>query len=95
MSGGFMTHRINIAQNASLFGLFTLILTGNAHAYVDPGTGSMALQFIIGGLVAAVFMLKTYYYSIKNKIASLFGRSTNIPVDPVEQSGSDAASESK
>ena len=52
-----------------------------AHAYVDPGTGSMAIQFIIGGIVAAAFMVKTYYYELKRRIARLFGRDTGYQAD--------------
>ena len=55
--------------------IFTGLLTlpsASAFAYVDPGTGSMALQFLIGGLFAAAFTVKTYYYKIKSTIAKLF-----------------------
>jgi membrane associated rhomboid family serine protease len=45
-----------------------------AYAYIDPGTGSMAVQMIIGGLVAGAFVIKTYYYQLKRRIARLFGR---------------------
>ncbi len=52
-----------------------------AHAYVDPGTGSMAIQIIIGSIVAAAFMIKTYYYGLKRWIARLFGRDGGYEVD--------------
>ena len=52
-----------------------------AHAYVDPGTGSMAIQFIIGGIVAAAFMVKTYYYELNRPIARLFGQDTGYQAD--------------
>jgi hypothetical protein len=48
-----------------------------AHAYVDPGTGSLAIQFLIGGAVAAAFMIKTYYYQVKRAIFRLIGRDTS------------------
>jgi hypothetical protein len=57
--------------------LLTIVITTfaiPAHAYVDPGTGSMAVQMIIGGLVAAAFVIKTYYYQLKAKIRNIFGR---------------------
>ena len=62
-------YRVLVVFSVTLF-------SANAHAYVDPGTGSLAIQFLIGGLVAAGFMIKTYYYKLKNMAASLFGRST-------------------
>jgi len=52
-----------------------------AYAYVDPGTGSMAVQMIIGGFVAAGFMIKTYYYQIKRRIARLFGRDSGYKIE--------------
>jgi len=32
--------------------LLSLIFTGNAHAYLDPGTGSILLQGLLAGLLA-------------------------------------------
>lgn len=51
-----------------------LVLSTPAHAYVDPGTGSLAVQFLIGGAVALAFTIKTYYYAIRAKIRSMLGR---------------------
>jgi len=48
---------------------------------VDPGTGSMAIQIIIGGIVAAAFMIKTYYYGLKRWIARLFERDGGYEVE--------------
>ena len=53
-------------------GLLT-VPSASAFAYVDPGTGSMALQFLIGGIFAAALTIKTYYYKIKSTLANLFG----------------------
>lgn len=53
-------------------GLLT-VPSASAFAYVDPGTGSMALQFLIGGIFAAALTIKTYYYKIKATLANLFG----------------------
>ncbi|TDJ45229.1 MAG: hypothetical protein E2O50_01775 [Gammaproteobacteria bacterium] len=58
---------------------FIMLLTvpsAKVFAYVDPGTGSMALQFLIGGIFAAALTIKTYYYKIKSTLAKLFGRTT-------------------
>jgi hypothetical protein len=56
---------------------FGCLLALPAHAYVDPGTGSMAIQMLIGGVVAAAFVIKTYYYELRRRIARLFGRDTH------------------
>lgn len=44
-----------------------LCMTGNAWAYLDPGTGSFALQAIIGTLVAGGFGLKLLWRRIVAK----------------------------
>ena len=48
---------------------------GNAYAYLDPGTGSMLLQVVLGGVAALAVALKLFWYRIlaflglrKNKV---------------------------
>ncbi len=41
--------------------MFKFIVFG----YLDPGSGSLVLQVIIGGLAAFFFALKTYWTGIK------------------------------
>jgi len=55
------------------FGLgFTfLIFPQNAHAYIDPGTGSYILQLIIAGLVGALYAVKLFWARIKLFFTSL------------------------
>ena len=38
---------------------------GPVHAYLDPGTGSIALQLMIGGAVAALATVRAYWARIK------------------------------
>ena len=33
-------------------------------AYLDPGTGSMLVQILVGGLAAAAVAIKLYWYRI-------------------------------
>ena len=37
----------------------------SAHAYIDPGTGSMILQGIIAGVVGGLVVIKMYWQRIK------------------------------
>lgn len=37
-----------------------------AHAYLDPATGSMMLQLLLGGVAGALVVLRLYWYRIKN-----------------------------
>lgn len=46
----------------ALLGVFSL--HGQAHAYLDPGTGSMILQALIAGVAFAAVTIKMYWYKI-------------------------------
>lgn len=36
-----------------------------AHAYLDPGTGSIILQSILAGIAVAMGVLRLYWYKLK------------------------------
>lgn len=40
------------------------LASGNASAYLDPGTGSMLLQVILGGVAAVAVAVKLYWFRI-------------------------------
>lgn len=64
--------------------LAVLISAGNsAHAYLDPGTGSIILQAIVATVASSLFVIKMYWYKLK----SLFGLSRSEP-DSEDGSGS-------
>ena len=51
-----------------LFGLtvaFLLISTQDAHAYLDPGTGSYILQVLVAVFIGGFYALKVYWGRIK------------------------------
>ena len=54
----------------SIFILGILSLSGiffsDAYAYIDPGSGSVIFQGLIGVLVGAVVAVKLYWLKIKN-----------------------------
>ena len=45
--------------------LFALLITQPAWAYLDPGTGSMLLQVILGGIAAVGVALKLFWHKIR------------------------------
>ena len=45
-----------------IFGHFSI---SNAYAYLDPGTGSIIAQMLIGTLVGAGLAIKIYWQKIK------------------------------
>lgn len=51
-----------------LFLLFGVLFPSSAHAYVDPGTGSLILQALIAGGVSAL----AFFASFRRKILSFF-----------------------
>jgi len=48
-----------------------LVVVPDAHAYIDPGTGSVLIQGLIAVVVGGLFYLRTAWGRIK---AFLFGR---------------------
>lgn len=47
-----------------------LAVSGSAHAYVDPGAGSLLLQLIIGGVGGALVALKLFWGRLKSRSRS-------------------------
>jgi len=45
--------------------LFVLCAPGPVYAYLDPGAGSLLLQGLIAGLMAALVTLKVFWSRIK------------------------------
>lgn len=56
-----------------LIALFLVMTTGSAHAYIDPGSGSIIIQAIIGAVAAGLFTLKIYWH----RLTGLFSRGKN------------------
>lgn len=54
--------------------LLILACPDNAHAYLDPGTGSYFLQILLAALLGAAFAVKSFWRNIKSFITSLFTR---------------------
>jgi membrane associated rhomboid family serine protease len=53
--------------SALFLAMFLLVshLQGALHGYLDPGTGSIAVQLVIGGLVAALATAKLYWQRLR------------------------------
>ena len=46
-------------------------------AYIDPGTGSVIIQMIIGGLVGTGIAVKVFWYRIKSALSPSFKRNNS------------------
>jgi hypothetical protein len=76
VAGGFSIRRTFQMQNIGAQGfrlliavLFVGISTTSAHAYLDPGTGSIILQVLLGGIAGVALAGKLYWH----KFLSLIG----------------------
>ena len=77
----------NIGLGASLFGngqagsLFLSVLlitgllliatTGEAHAYIDPGSGSFIIQMLLATLFASLFAIKMFWQRVTTQISKI------------------------
>jgi hypothetical protein len=55
-----------------------------AYAYLDPGTGSLIVQSLIGGIAAASTLAGVYLARAKNVWNRLLGRETDEPRNEVQ-----------
>lgn len=61
--------------NAALLSIWLLLMgTAPAYAYLDPGTGSLLLQILLGGLAGLAAIGKLYWSHIKDFFARLSGK---------------------
>lgn len=40
--------------------------------YIDPGTGSLVIQFLIAGIVSGLFLLKLFWAKVKAFLSRVF-----------------------
>lgn len=50
--------------------VFLGFLVSDAHAYLDPGTGSMIIQMLIAGAIGALVVVKAFW----SRIVGFFSR---------------------
>jgi hypothetical protein len=61
--------------------LFASDISHSALAYLDPGTGSMILQLLLGGVAGALAIGKLYWGSLKD----FFNKKKKDPIVPGEE----------
>jgi hypothetical protein len=59
-------HRTSAKLFALIVGLWTLAATLPAHAYLDPASGSMFLQLLLGGIAGAALFFKLMWHRIRD-----------------------------
>ena len=55
----------------SFFSQFSL---PDAFAYIDPGSGSIVIQMLIGALVGVGIAVKVFWFKIKLSLSSVFNK---------------------
>jgi len=57
--------------------IIMILFTSNAYAYLDPGTGSIILQAILGFVAAAIASISLYWTKFKLFMIRLFKKKEN------------------
>lgn len=52
--------------------IITLLFPGDAHAYLNPGTGSFIFQLVIAALLGGLLTLKIYWNRFRGFFKDLF-----------------------
>lgn len=70
-----------LSRRLRIFDIFVLILVAlglskEAHAYVDPGTGSYLLQILVAGFLGLLYALRLYWARLKSFLTSRILRSS-------------------
>lgn len=59
---------------AILAGIGLVTFTRDAYAYLDPGTASIILQGVIGGIAATLAVGAVYWQRVKSFVSRMVGR---------------------
>jgi hypothetical protein len=54
-------------------GFWWSLTTGNAHAYIDAGSGSLLIQVLIAGMFGFLFTAKLFWQRITGWFATFLG----------------------
>ncbi len=57
--------------------LIVLLFSGDAHAYLDPATGSYIFQILIAGLLGGLFAVKMFWRKIKAFYLRVFSKKSD------------------
>ena len=80
-SGGTTRPNMQKVSVIIFMAFFFAITAAPAHAYLDPGTGSMILQIVIGAVAGALLAIKAYWYKISTYFSSRRRRDNHQAID--------------
>lgn len=61
-----MKSRFSLIASVAVLSIFGM--TETTHAYIDPGSGSIFLQVLFGGVAGVLVLAKVYWTSFRAKI---------------------------
>ena len=61
---------------AAGFGWSSLMVVRPICAYIDPGTGSLVLQIVLGSVLASLVAIKLFWCQLKEFAGRLIGRTS-------------------
>ena len=64
--------------------VLVLILTDVAQAYLDPGTGSFLIQFLLAGLFGIIVSIGIFWRSLISWFSRLLGKKKDEPYNKDE-----------
>ncbi len=56
---------------------FLFIGPRDVHAYLDPGSGSLLIQLVIGIFLGGAYFIKVFWHKILKLVLSLFGKNND------------------
>jgi len=71
--------------------ILIFLFPSNAYAYLDPGTGAMIIQLIVGGIAAGIVMAKVYWNNLCQYIQVMYNKyfKKNIDEKDIDEKNSD------
>ena len=69
-----MTRRTTLGAGLMFLVVVTFLFPMQAHAYLDPGTGSYFIQIALAAIVGALFAVRLFWGRIKAFVHRLFAR---------------------
>jgi hypothetical protein len=69
-----MKYSRSVLRSVMLAGLLLFVLAREAHAYIDPGTGSYVLRLVVAVPLGAAVAVRVYWKRIGTFCSGLFSR---------------------
>jgi hypothetical protein len=69
-----MKHRATLGAGLLVLVMALFFFPAQAHAYLDPGTGSYIIQIALAALVGALFAVRLFWGRIKAFFRRLFSK---------------------